>query len=31
MKADNLLCSLLETLGYDQGVGIFSRMGKWYA
>ena len=31
MEADKLMCSLLETLGYGQGVEIFRNMGKWYA
>ena len=29
--ADKLMCSLLETLGYGQGVVIFRCMNKWYA
>ena len=30
-KADQLMCDLLETLGYGRGVKIFNKMGKWYA
>ena len=31
MKADDLMCSLLEELGYSRGVEIFRGMNKWYA
>ena len=30
-EADELMCSLLETLGYDQGVKEFRSMDKWYS
>ena len=29
--ADDLMCSLLEALEYDQGVKVFRGMDKWYA
>ena len=29
--ADELMCSLLDTLGYGQGVEIFRNMDRWYA
>ena len=29
--ADNLLCEVLTSLGYDEGVKIFEQMDKWYA
>ena len=30
-EADKLMLTLLETLGYGQGVDVFDKMGKWYA
>jgi hypothetical protein len=30
-KADDLLCEVLESLGYSDGVQIFVEMDKWYA
>ena len=29
--ADALMCQILESLGYGEGVKIFRKMGKWYA
>lgn len=29
--ADDLMCDLLRSLGYDRGVHIFERMEKWYS
>ena len=29
--ADDLMCELLESLGYEAGVGVFREMDKWYA
>ena len=29
--ADKLMCELLESLGYGEGVKIFTAMHKWYA
>ena len=29
--ADDLMCKLLESMGYGEGVKIFDDMGKWYA
>ena len=29
--ADRLMCDALRSLGYDAGVEIFEKMGKWYA
>ena len=31
IDADKLMCYLLETLGYGQGVATFRGMYKWYA
>ena len=31
MEADELMCDLLEELGYGEGVDIFRQMSKWYA
>ena len=30
-RADDLMCSLLESLGYKEGIRVFTRMDKWYA
>ena len=30
-EADDLMCELLGSLGYEEGVEIFENMGKWYA
>jgi hypothetical protein len=30
-KMDNLICDLLVTLGYSEGIEIFKRQDKWYA
>ena len=30
MMADELMCNLLETLGYGKAVKIFKNMPKWY-
>ena len=30
-EADDLMCDLLEALGYGQGVQIFRNMNRWYA
>ena len=29
--ADNLMCSLLEAIGYEEGVAIFRNSDRWYA
>ena len=29
--ADDLMCQLLEELGYEEGVKIFKNAEKWYA
>ena len=29
--ADNLMCDLLEQLGYSEGVDVFIDMERWYA
>lgn len=31
IEADKLLCETLKSLGYDAGVKIYERIGKWYA
>jgi len=31
MKADDLMCEVLESLGYKEGIEIFNNMAKWYA
>ena len=31
IKADDLMCEVLEWLGYDEGVEIFRQMYKWYS
>ena len=30
-RADDLMCELLESLGYQDGVKLFRNMEKWYA
>lgn len=30
-RADDLLCDVLEQLGYGAGVQVFREMHKWYA
>lgn len=30
-EADKLMCDLLVSLGYEEGVDIFNKHGKWYA
>ena len=29
--ADELMCELLEALGYEEGIEIFDDMEKWYS
>lgn len=29
-KADKLICNLLESLGYDDGVKVFKSATRWY-
>ena len=29
-KADNLLCRLLQELGYSEVVEVYKKVGKWY-
>jgi hypothetical protein len=29
--ADELMCELLKSLGYEKGVQVFDDMDKWYA
>ena len=31
IKADELMCKVLESLGYSVGVEIFRKMDNWYA
>ena len=31
VEADNLLCEVLESMGYSAGTKIFREMRKWYA
>lgn len=31
LDADYLMCYILRSLGYSDGVSIFCRMNKWYA
>jgi len=31
INADDLMCSLLRTLGYEDGVEIFESKPKWYS
>jgi hypothetical protein len=30
-KADELMCDILEELGYGDGVALFNKLNKWYA
>ena len=30
-SADDLLCKMLDDLGYSEGVTVFKGMKKWYA
>lgn len=30
-KADDLLCKVLQSLGYGEGVKAFKKAAKWYA
>lgn len=30
-KADGLMCNLLSSMGYGEGIKIFLNAGKWYA
>ena len=30
-KADDLVCELLKSLGYLEGLKIYEKMEKWYA
>jgi len=30
-EADNLMCEVLSSLGYDEGVQIYRRLEKWYS
>lgn len=30
-RADNILCEILDDLGYDEIVDIFNNIEKWYA
>lgn len=30
-EADDLMCELLESMGYGSGIEIFRNMDKWYA
>ena len=30
-EADKLMCAVLESLGYGDGIEIFRKMEKWYA
>lgn len=30
-QADDLMCELLRSLGYGDGVSVFENMTKWYA
>lgn len=29
--ADELMCTILKSLGYEKGVEIFEKMPKWYS
>jgi hypothetical protein len=29
--ADDLMCELLTSLGYSEGIAVFLKMDKWYA
>lgn len=31
VDADKLLCEVLNSLGYEAGVEIYEKIGKWYA
>lgn len=31
IKADELLCEVLESLGYGRGLRVYATMKKWYA
>ena len=31
IRADELMCELLTSLGYKEGVDIFDKMSKWYS
>ncbi len=31
IAADDLLCNVLESLGYSEGVKVFDSLNKWYA
>lgn len=31
INADHLICEVLKQLGYEKGVEIFHKLGKWYA
>ncbi len=31
MEADDLLCEVLEELGYQEGISIFRKQDKWYS
>jgi len=30
-EADDLMCELLESLGYEEGTSVFRKADKWYA
>lgn len=31
IEADNFMCMVLRTLGYEEGVNVFIEMETWYA
>lgn len=31
VDADNLMCQILRSLGYGEGIDIFEKMDKWYS
>lgn len=31
INADELMCELLESLGFEEGVKVFTQNAKWYA
>jgi len=31
VNMDNLMCEVLESLGYKEGIDVFRNTGKWYA
>lgn len=31
IEADNLMCELLTSLGYGEGIAVYSAAEKWYA